>query len=684
MKTHIKTKILRAFLILSIGAMIVAAVSACATMFYIRGVSIENNNSVGHEAAGSGETALIDLAIGSIGNLAEVRAEGIETGLNDKAKLIQSVADYISYLYTHKDDFKRIEYPNGGGSLPPGELAMAYALAGEDMTIEEYGDEIFLHGNLMPVFDAIMKANSDISTFYCTTDTGISEGYDAYPQVKPAIYDGRGSSWYIKAKESGGLVVSDTYQDSFGRGLTVSMSYPCYGEGGKFVAVVSFDILLEDLNAEIQQTTVAETGYAMLLSGTTVIAAPDLNEAGIIGEYLIDGESGVADTIIDGKPVYIIWSPVGISDWVYALVVPQTEIIAPALATKAAIEQLSADSAAVLSARILRNSFIMIAIFALTVAALVYVSLRIAGSISKPIIALTSDARIIGDGDLEHTLTVNTGDEIEVLADTFNTMVRGIKSVTAEKERIGAELNIAADIQMSMLPCIFPPFPNKPEIDIFGVMTPAKEVGGDFFDFFLIDEDKLCVVIADVSGKGVPAALFMVIAKILIKDNVLAGKTPSEAFTAVNEQLCENNDAGMFVTAFMGILELSAGNFTYVNAGHNPPLIQRNGAFEWLKAKAGFVLAGMEGMRYTQTATTLKKGDAIFLYTDGVTEALDPKLKLYGDDRLLTTINKPQARNLPAQGITSLVRDDVAVFANGAEQADDITILTLKFFGGAE
>ena len=205
-------------------------------------------------------------------------------------------------------------------------------------------------------------------------------------------------------------------------------------------------------------------------------------------------------------------------------------------------------------------------------------------------------------------LNIHTGDEIQALSEAIKTMeveineyIQDLTTVTAEKERIGAELNVATQIQADMLPRIFPAFPEREEFDVYATMNPAKEVGGDFYDFFLVDDDHLAVVIADVSGKGVPAALFMVIAKTLIKNHTQNQEEPGAVFTQTNEQLCEGNDAGLFVTAWMGVLEISTGKFVYVNAGHNPPLLKRaGGQFEWLKSRPGFVLAGMEGVRYRE------------------------------------------------------------------------------------
>lgn len=280
---------------------------------------------------------------------------------------------------------------------------------------------------------------------------------------------------------------------------------------------------------------------------------------------------------------------------------------------------------------------------------------------------------------------IRTGDEVEQLADAFRRMeedmlayIRSFMAVTAEKERIGAELNVATQIQADMLPRIFPAFPARTEFDIYATMDPAKEVGGDFYDFFLVDDDHLAVVVADVSGKGVPAALFMVIAKTLIKNHAQNRETPAEVFTHTNAQLCEGNDAGLFVTAWMAVLEISTGKLTYVNAGHNPPLLRRaGGSYEWLRSRPGFVLAGMEGMRYRENEMELNPGDRLFLYTDGVTEATDANKELYGDDRLQAALDRQG--NVPVRQLLTGIKESIDAFVGDAEQFDDITMLGLEY-----
>ena len=279
---------------------------------------------------------------------------------------------------------------------------------------------------------------------------------------------------------------------------------------------------------------------------------------------------------------------------------------------------------------------------------------------------------------------LHTGDELEDLSDSFRYMVselneyiRDLSRVTAEKERIGAELDVARHIQASMLPCIFPAFPERHEFDIYASMTPAKEVGGDFYDFFLVDDDHLAIVMADVSGKGVPAALFMMISKTLLKSAAQSGLSPKAVLEKVNNQLCENNDAEMFVTVWLGILEISTGKMKCANAGHEyPAIMRRGGGFQLFKDKHGLVLAGMEGARYREYELELNEGDRLFVYTDGVPEATNADTVLYGTDRMLHALNEAKDRSC-CELLASLHRD-VDAFVGAADQFDDITMLCIE------
>ena len=286
-----------------------------------------------------------------------------------------------------------------------------------------------------------------------------------------------------------------------------------------------------------------------------------------------------------------------------------------------------------------------------------------------------------------NALSIRTGDEVENLSLVMEDMERDLNEfeadltkITAEKERINTELSLATRIQAAMLPHIFPPFPGRTELDIYASMDPAKEVGGDFYDFFLGDDDHLCLVMADVSGKGIPAALFMMASKIILQSCAMLGASPAEILTKTNEAICSNNQEEMFVTVWVGILELSTGKLTASNAGHEYPALRSGeGGFALYQDRHGFVLGGMEGMKYRNYELLLSPGDRIFVYTDGVPEATDTAKEMFGTERMLAALNEdPDAS---PEDILKNVRNAVDRFVRDAEQFDDLTMLCLVYHG---
>jgi sigma-B regulation protein RsbU (phosphoserine phosphatase) len=318
--------------------------------------------------------------------------------------------------------------------------------------------------------------------------------------------------------------------------------------------------------------------------------------------------------------------------------------------------------------------------------------MTLAGHIVKPVEHMTRRINSLKDGDsvFEMEKIYRTNDEIEILAESFAALsknardyIRQITDITAEKERIGTELALATQIQADMLPNIYPAFPERPEFDVYATMTPAKEVGGDFYDFFLIDDDHLGLVMADVSGKGVPAALFMMVSKILVQNYAMTGRSPAEVLKAVNNQICENNREEMFVTVWFGVLDIKTGKIRAANAGHEyPALMLPGGEFELIKDKHGFVIGGMEGVEYKEYELALAPGSRLFLYTDGVPEATDGENLMFGAERMLAALNKDAAGS--PETILKNVREAVDGFVMGAEQFDDLTMLCLEYRGGEE
>ena len=309
----------------------------------------------------------------------------------------------------------------------------------------------------------------------------------------------------------------------------------------------------------------------------------------------------------------------------------------------------------------------------------VAIYLIIKNLIVKNIHTINDLLSLITEGNLNTVVNVKNTKEFEMLSDGINTTVDALKRYIAEaNERIDSELRYAKEIQSSALPSLFPAFPDRKEFDIYALMDPAKEVGGDFYDFYMIDDETLVFLVADVAGKGIPASLFMMRAKSIIKTFAENKISVADIFTNANYELCDGNDAGMFVTAWMGFLNLKTGELKYANAGHNRPLLRRkDGTFEYLDSPPGFVLAGMEGIAFKEQQTVLEPGDEIFLYTDGVVEATNPDKELYGDLRLQACINMLIGQD--AMSICKNVKEDVEKFYEGAPQFDDITELSLQY-----
>ena len=315
----------------------------------------------------------------------------------------------------------------------------------------------------------------------------------------------------------------------------------------------------------------------------------------------------------------------------------------------------------------------------------------ISKGVIQPIVKLKKATQdIVGNLDEEKSFKVDihTGDEIEALASSFEEMdtdlkryVRENNAITAEKQRLSTELDLARRIQTDMLPAVFPPFPDRTDFDIYAAMRPAREVGGDFYDFFLTDDDHLGLVMADVSGKGIPAALFMMMTRIMIRNFTMAGLSPKEVLETVNEQICQTNNEEMFVTVWLGILDLKTGVIRAVNAGHEYPVISGpDASFELVKDKHSFVVGGMEGIRYREYELKLSPGSLLFLYTDGVPEATDMSGKLFGTGRMLAVLNEETAgRTL--SGILETMENEVDVFAGEAPQFDDMTMMCIAYYG---
>ena len=494
--------------------------------------------------------------------------------------------------------------------------------------------------------------------------------------------------WYRLPKEHGRPLWSEPYYDKGGGNIIMStFSVPFYQDvnGEKtFRGVVTADISLAWLRKIIASMKIYDTGYAFLLSKEGVyVTHPDEqfimqenifhlaeatgdNQLLKVGKDMVRGGEGFAHykPLSTDKKSWIYYASVPSTGWSMGIVLPQTELYADLH-------------------RLAKQVFLIgLAGFLI----LVLVVIFIARTITKPLRYLASTTEEIARGNLDiELLQPASDDEIGALTHSFVEMKVALKAyianlaeTTAAKERIESELKIARAIQMSFLPKRFPPFPQKNGFEIYAALEPAREIGGDFYDFSLLDDNQLFFTIGDVSGKGIPAALFMAVSKTLIKGIVGPDMELSEVIKRVNLELCRDNEAMMFVTVFCGILNLASGELRYTSAGHLPPaLVRREEEVGWLKIPQGTALGVDEDAWFQTESTMLEPGDSVILYTDGVTEAMNAEYQLYSAKKLLDTLSsKPFSSS---EKCVHDIFDSVRAHASGEPQSDDITVLAVCF-----
>jgi sigma-B regulation protein RsbU (phosphoserine phosphatase) len=484
----------------------------------------------------------------------------------------------------------------------------------------------------------------------------------------PDEYDYQNKTWYTELKDNIKYPNQTSWtkpyvDDSGSYSLMTTAGAGFFDEEGSLLGLSTVDWGIDEVVKEL--TSVKPTVNSFIL-----LCVPEKDY--IISNTYNKNDTGAAigsipwdiasdSFILDGKK-YLRFGKYMDNGWFMSVQIPENEIFEEAE----------------------RNERIFIAVILLSAIIVLFAAyLFISKYINNPIKKLTQEVSKIEIGNLESQINITTKDELGEFAKVINKMTVDLKNSIEENarerkktERFNVELNVAMNIQTSILPSVFPPFPDRNEFDIYASMHAAKEVGGDLYDFFFIDKNNLAVVIADVSGKGIPAALFMVIAKTLIKNCSLC-KSPKMLMESVNKKLCEGNDASIFVTAFVGFYNLPTGRFVYINAGHNPPLLKKKGGkFEYLRTAPCMILAFLKDTKYKEEELYLEKGDLIYMYTDGVTEAMNHKMEMFGEQKLLETVNQ-FAESTPKEIIYS-VKKAIDNFTDEEEQADDITMLALK------
>ena len=492
--------------------------------------------------------------------------------------------------------------------------------------------------------------------------------------------------WYQIPVSIGKPYWSEPYYDTGGaNALMTTYSVPFYRMSGgenKIAGVLTFDLALDWFTNIVSSVRLLQTGYASVISSTgtfithpikewimneTIFSVadelhnPELRE---IGREMQRSKSGFVSSTLRGVKRKLYYATLPSSNWTLAVVFPVAEMYRP----------------------LRKISITLIVLVAIGLMLLTFIVTRIVSKQLASLKLFANSAREVAEGNFDAALPgIKTRDEMKDLHDSLEHMqkdlkkyIENLKDTTSAKEKIESELRIAREIQMGMIPKIFPPFPDIPEIDLFAMMEPAREVGGDLYDFFLIDDKHLCFAIGDVSGKGVPASLFMAITRTLLRTVAPNQQSPRAIVNTLNRSLSQGNDSSMFVTFFIGILNIETGNLKYVNAGHNPPvIIHAGGKVEMFEITKDIPIGLFENFDYEEKERKLSKDDRVFMYTDGITEAENWNQELYSEEKLIKCLTG--VKSLEPVEIVMNVARDVVIHVNDYLQSDDLTMMCIIY-----
>ena len=683
--------------------------------------------NIGESVAEFTENLAVKQAKKRLSELAFEKSRLIERGMSSIKYNAESIAFQMQQILSKPENYKPVTIPNHNDRpIYSGEAYIHYApeVLKKGLT-EELKQEVAINSNIADTLNIIASSYKGHQT---SSYIGSKNGYliciDTLPNEKDTVfftkefnetYDPRERPWYKAAEKANKAIITDYYLSADGY-LSVDCASPYYDAEGKFAGVAAVGSSLESLYQQITEDKYGDTNISFTLNNNGEIVLSSINtgtlavskehkdlrklqESSLAKEIIkmTEGKSDVALVEVDGTKYYLAYSPMSSIGWSYGTLIERDEVIKPANSVKDKILSQTILFTSALKSFFLQHIKHIILSLIIIIALLFVVSIIFSKSFVRPILVLTSGVKEIAKGNLDKKLDIKTGDEIEVLSDSVNNMTSELKlymenfsRIAAEKERIATELNVAKNIQAGMLPSVEPDFSNKKEFDLAAVMNPAKEVGGDFYDFYMLDDNHLALTVADVSGKGVGAALFMVISKTILKNLTTmassaysAGNKPDLALIMeqTNQQLYANNEEHMFVTVFFGILDLITGEFAYINAGHNPPLVRRQNEekFSFVRnEKKNRVIGVSKTSKYQEHHLTLSSGDMLFLYTDGITEAMNEQRELFNDKRLNLALNTIKKES-NAHEMLETVYESVKQHVGNAEQSDDMTMLGLVY-----
>jgi len=714
----IRKRILTVLLSSCLLSIILTSLIAFKAIYDTRELTLSIGNEIIFQAAENSQEALIQRAKLALEQTAFDKANELDENLGKVKKDVIILSNMMTNIASNPEEYhSRNIFEPSKNDIDKITAQLLFSSEVVDKSSPILRQEIGLTANIQDFLIQINTNSNVIISSYVASKNGFTIMVDRFAgrkfqnsDIKPDFYNATSRPWYIQAKKEDKTIFTDIVIDALGGGPCIICATPYYANG-QFAGVVGMGTFLDNINEIILNTKIGDNGFGFVINKQgQIIASPYTTGDLITGinnikdlrqstntsladavQKIINEKAGLTEANIDGKDYYLAYAPMKNTDWYFVTAMEVDTVIAPAKETHENIINIATEYMDNLSEKTKMTVIGMIISISMLLFFITYIGWSLADYLTKPIRQLSKGVQQIAMGNFNGKLNIHTGDEIESLAISFNAMttelqtyIKNLEQITAEKERIATELNVATNIQKNMLPCIFPPYPDRKDFDIYAVMYPAKEVGGDFYDFYLLDENHLVITIADVSDKGIPAAMFMVITKTILKNFVMSMTSPDD-FSAVvqcaNRQLCENNEEMMFVTVFMGMLDLKTGKFIYVNAGHTPPMIRHkrkdDSTFEYLPVEKNCVLGINEEAQFKQQEVYLKQGDELFLYTDGVTEAINKEKKLYSIERLYSNLNKINQKS-SCQDILRDVKLSIDEFAQGMYQSDDITMLAIK------
>jgi len=697
----VRTKILLVFLALSITALAITGFLAFSQIEDVSRYAVDRSTDLGNKASADSTAALERDAQESLLRLAKDQAY-ISNILFERVSGDLGIMTYYAGEVIGSQTTARDPSLHSETDTPADRYAatVVHFSPGTEQTTP--ADELDAASTMSRIFIPVFQADRQISALYAGTDSGIAVIYPWTNGLDPS-FDTRQRSWYTQAKQSGTISWSKPYVDLLGNGLMITCSRPVYSPATGRTWVVGADVTIDTINQNIIGTQVGERGYALLIDNEgNVITRPGLSagdrrwDESFVTENLLQsnnpdlvavtremiaGNTGIARVTFDDGDRFMAYAPVPSVNWSVGVVMPVDEVTAPARLTRDQIQNNSLDAATHMASQqeSLKNLFIIV--FFVLLIVVVILTVLFSRYLTEPLLKLQKGAEAVGKGDLEYRVDVKTQDEFGSLARSFNAMaadlrdyISTLKRTTAEKERMLKELEIAKGIQESFLP---ESAPELPGFDLEGFSLPALEVGGDFYDFIPLDSDHYGLVIADVSGKGVPAALFMALSRTLIRASASTIEDPVSSIREANRHIFNDSKSCMFVTLFYAVLDYKKKSLVFVNAGHNPPVYFGASATRVTLLNAeGVALGVLDEIPLKSVEIQLRPGDVVVLYTDGVTEAMNENDEEYGVERLTTCVEAEKTRN-SKEIIDALVRD-ITKFAGARAQHDDITIMVLK------